>query len=284
MAATVCQCERTRTDHSFSPVRSFSPTFVGLVPYRLRSCCGTWPSRAPSFQRLCREGMTPSDIVSLGFGRDNRKGVSDASFCVARPVARSRTGLERPCSPKCRARWILHLCVFSRRVNSREWLDLVPTRNMGPRGCVCRVSRCRSRIYRSEPSLHSLGMIDHAVSLATPSHRDALSTISQALLSLALCVYPPLAFRSNCTCVGVSPSVWVLGDLEAELERQGWTPEEAMRKVDGIMADMRVLTADLFRVSTRTNLDLNRTWNTLDPFSPCNCQTVEHFLHRTVTK
>lgn len=43
-------------------------------------------------------------------------------------------------------------------------------------------------------------------------------------------------------------SVWVLDDLVGELERQGRNPEDARAKVDGVMADMRSLTTDLFRV------------------------------------
>lgn len=44
-------------------------------------------------------------------------------------------------------------------------------------------------------------------------------------------------------------SVWLLGDLVGELQRQGLSAEDAVRRVEGIMADIRVLTAELFRVS-----------------------------------
>lgn len=44
-------------------------------------------------------------------------------------------------------------------------------------------------------------------------------------------------------------SVWVLEDLVGELERQGRSPEDARSKVQGVMADMQVLTTELFRVS-----------------------------------
>ncbi|CAM9797634.1 unnamed protein product [Ectocarpus sp. 12 AP-2014] len=42
-------------------------------------------------------------------------------------------------------------------------------------------------------------------------------------------------------------NVWVLDDLIGELERLGRSPDDARAKVDGIMADMRSLTTDLFR-------------------------------------
>lgn len=42
--------------------------------------------------------------------------------------------------------------------------------------------------------------------------------------------------------------MWVLDDLVGELERQGRSPEDARSKVDKVMADMRTLTTELFRV------------------------------------
>lgn len=47
----------------------------------------------------------------------------------------------------------------------------------------------------------------------------------------------------------LSLSVWLLEDLAAELERQGLSAEQSHSKIDGILVGMRVLTAELFRVS-----------------------------------
>lgn len=59
--------------------------------------------------------------------------------------------------------------------------------------------------------------------------------------------------RPNVPCVPrhaclALDSVWLLDDLARELERQGLSREEAGARVGGIRADIRLLTAELFRV------------------------------------
>lgn len=65
-------------------------------------------------------------------------------------------------------------------------------------------------------------------------------------------------------------SVWVLDDLIVELERQGRSPEDARAKVDGIMADMKSLTTDLFRVRSLKQDSVSR-----EPLLPRNQRTPQ---------
>lgn len=52
--------------------------------------------------------------------------------------------------------------------------------------------------------------------------------------------------------------MWLLDDLVSELQRQEMSLDEARSKVEGIRADIRTLTAELFKVKAEHSLQMKQ--------------------------